>query len=155
MLPDMGGPVMGGKGSGPRPADRRVSKDHTPATVLPFHPSSQPALPADVEWHEATVAWWAMWGRAPQSAFFVESDWSFLLDTAVMHHAFWAHHNMNLAGELRLRVAKFGATPEDRARLRMVFADADEADARRFTRVVEADTVMRDRYGSARAVVAG
>jgi hypothetical protein len=36
-----------------------------------------------------------------------------------------------LAAEVRLRVAKFGETPEDRARLRMVFADADEKGEKR------------------------
>ena len=36
-----------------------------------------------------------------------------------------------MAAELRLRVAKFGATPEDRARLRIQFAQADEADSKR------------------------
>ena len=36
-----------------------------------------------------------------------------------------------MAGELRLRVAKHGATQEDRARLRITFAAADEADEKR------------------------
>ncbi len=35
-----------------------------------------------------------------------------------MHAEFWLG-NRSLAAELRLRVAKFGATPEDRARLRL------------------------------------
>ena len=61
------------------------------------------------------------------------SDWDFLLDTALMHHAMWSKSQWTLAAEVRLRVAKFGATPEDRARLRMQFADADEKDARRTT----------------------
>lgn len=41
----------------------------------------------------------------------------------------WAG-DTKLAGELRLRVAKFGATPEDRARLKIQFAAADEAEDR-------------------------
>lgn len=35
----------------------------------------------------------------------------------MLHHAFWADGRLELAAELRLRQAKFGATPEDRARL--------------------------------------
>lgn len=71
-----------------------------------------------------------MWGASPLAPEFTANDWSELLDTAVIHSAFWAG-DMKLAGELRLRVAKFGATPEDRARLRIQFAQADEADAKR------------------------
>jgi hypothetical protein len=72
-----------------------------------------------------------MWRRSAQAETFTESDWSFLLDTALMHHAMWSKGQWTLAAEVRLRVAKFGATPEDRARLRMVFADADEKDEKR------------------------
>jgi hypothetical protein len=48
-----------------------------------------------------------------------------------MHHAMWSKGQWTLAAEVRLRVAKFGATPEDRARLRITFADADEKDEKR------------------------
>jgi hypothetical protein len=37
--------------------------------------------------------------------------------------------------ELRLRTAKYGATPEDRARLRIQFAQADEAESKAPKRV--------------------
>jgi hypothetical protein len=36
-----------------------------------------------------------------------------------MHHAMWAKARWEFAAELRLRTAKFGATPEDRMRLRL------------------------------------
>jgi hypothetical protein len=49
----------------------------------------------------------------------------------VMHSAYWSKGQWTLAAEIRLRVAKVGATPEDRSRLRMIFADADEKDAKR------------------------
>jgi hypothetical protein len=58
----------------------------------------------------------------------------------------WAKGQWTLAAELRLRVAKMGATPEDRARLRITFADADEKDEKRAAR--EAGSV-RQRYGGA------
>jgi hypothetical protein len=45
-------------------------------------------------------------------------DWDFMLDTAMMHSAMW-NGEMKMAAEVRIRVAKFGATPEDRLRLKV------------------------------------
>jgi hypothetical protein len=45
-------------------------------------------------------------------------DWDFMLDTAMMHSAMWTGE-MKMAAEVRIRVAKFGATPEDRLRLKV------------------------------------
>ncbi|EME14798.1 hypothetical protein G419_25267 [Rhodococcus triatomae BKS 15-14] len=72
------------------------------------------------------MAWWSMWAESPLAVEFTANDWSELLDTAVLHAALWSGDH-KVAAELRLRVAKFGATPEDRARLRITFAAADEA----------------------------
>ena len=114
---------MAGTGPAPKPASRRArtNRDEKPMTLLRFAHASAPELPEDVEWHPRTRAWWLMWANSPQADTFTETDWSFLLDTALMHHAMWAKMQWTLAAEVRLRVAKFGATPEDRARLRMVF----------------------------------
>jgi hypothetical protein len=124
---------MAGKGLAPKdPARRaRANKDPNPTTTIRFVGAEQPALPDDIEWHPRTRAWWDMWREAPQAEHFMASDWDFLLDTAVLHDAFWRKGQWTLAAEVRLRVAKYGATPEDRARLRMHFADADEKDAKR------------------------
>lgn len=84
-------------------------------------------------------------GEAEQ---FTESGWQFLADTALMHSAMWAKGQWTLAAEVRLRVAEFGATPEDRARLRMVFADAGAKDERRR----KPTQAARDRYGPLSAV---
>ncbi|TCO47311.1 hypothetical protein [Actinocrispum wychmicini] len=46
------------------------------------------------------------------------TDWDFLLDTALLHAELWSGV-ASVAPELRLRVGKLGATPEDRQRLRM------------------------------------
>ena len=89
-----------------------------------------------------------MWRRSPQADVMIESDWYFLLDTALMHDAMWSKGQWTLAAEVRLRVAKFGATPEDRARLRLVFADADEKDAKR----PPAASAARERYGDLRVL---
>jgi hypothetical protein len=81
-----------------------------------------PELPNTFEWPQATLDWWDTWRASPQAAMFTKTDWSFMLDTAVLHGEFWSG-NRSLAAELRLRVAKFGATPEDRARLRIEVGD--------------------------------
>jgi hypothetical protein len=98
--------------------------------VIQAEPSDQPALPDGFDWHPQTREWWAMWGRSPLSADYTENDWRELMDTALVHSALW-NGDSRAAAELRIRVAKFGATPEDRARLRITFAQADEADSKR------------------------
>jgi hypothetical protein len=74
-----------------------------------------------------TERWWHTWGESPLAASFTADDWSFLLDTAILHSAMWGG-DTKAAAELRLRVAKFGQTPEDRLRLRVQFAEPVEAD---------------------------
>ncbi|MFC6256710.1 hypothetical protein ACFP5Z_06625 [Kocuria oceani] len=83
-----------------------------------------PTLPRDVlpggeTWHPVTRKWWDHWRSSPQAARMLsEPDWDVLLDTALMHHQMWSKGRWEFAAEIRLRVAKFGATPEDRLRLR-------------------------------------
>lgn len=81
-----------------------------------------PDLPDNFEWPQATRDWWETWRVSPQARTFTDTDWSFLVDTAVLHAEFWLGDRKS-APELRLRVAKFGATPEDRARLKMSVAE--------------------------------
>lgn len=142
---------MAGRGFAPKDPDRRARRNKDPigSTVLVFTPGEQPFLPADVDWHPQTIEWWSMWRETAQANTFTATDWSFLLDTALIHTKFWTG-DMRAAGELRLRVAKFGATPEDRARLRMVFADADEKDAKRSG--ASSQPGARTPYGNLRAV---
>ena len=127
-------------GRGPAPGANPNSKpDHERARrnkpsapnlrIVDAVPAEQPPLP-DGNWHPQTLVWWSMWGESPLAPEFTANDWSELLDTAVIHSGFWGG-DMKLAAELRQRVAKFGATPEDRARLRIQFAQADEADSKR------------------------
>ena len=144
---------MAGRGPAPKPANRRAGKAKDPhaPTVLEFVKGDAPELPDDIDWHSRTREWWAMWSRSPQAETFTETDWSFLMDTALMHHAMWSKGQWTLAAEVRLRVAKFGATPEDRARLRMTFADADEKDDKRTAK----KQTSRDRYKGLSAVKSG
>src|SRR4051812_11308655 len=78
-----------------------------------------PALPEGTDWHPATLQWWGDIRRSPVAQVLTAVDWDFLLDTAVLHSAFWSGDH-KVAAELRLRVAKFGmSSPEDRLRLRL------------------------------------
>jgi hypothetical protein len=140
---------MGGRGFRPKdPAQRvRTNKDPIPTTTLRFVPAAQPPLPPG-KWPKRTRDWWAMWRDAPQAEMFSDTDWDFLLDTARLHAAYWGEGALSVANELRIRVAKFGATIEDRARLRIQFAQADEAEGAR------AEPSSRDRYGDLRVLPA-
>lgn len=129
---------MAGKGPLPKPAEQRARRNATTAVaglrIVDSDPMPQPPLPetmpGNVEWPVQTIAWWAMWGEDPLSHDFRSTDWSELLDTAVVHGNFW-RGNIALAGELRQRTAAFGATQEARARLRIQYAQADEAEEKR------------------------
>jgi hypothetical protein len=76
-----------------------------------------PDLP-EYDWHPRTLAWWDTWRRSPLAQEFGQTDWDFLIDTAFLHSQMWGGE-VRLAGEVRLRAAKFGATPEDRLRLKV------------------------------------
>lgn len=83
-----------------------------------------PDLP-EFDWHPRTLTWWDTWRRSPLAKEFGPTDWDFLVDTAFLHSAMW-NGDVRLAGELRLRSAKFGATPEDRLRLKVQIEDEVE-----------------------------
>ena len=157
---------MAGKGPAPKDPSRRVRRNGRAVdTVLGVKTAPQPPLPEfevavvrdgvmtmePFRWPAQTVAWWRMWAESELAKDFTAVDWSFLLDTALMHHAMWSKGQWTLAAEVRLRVAKFGATPEDRARLRITFADADEKDEKRSARSTAG---ARQRYGGASRAVA-
>ena len=133
---------MAGRGPAPKDPARRARTNSDPMglRVIVARPTEQPGLPTlmirddgdmvPVDWPDITREWWDMWASSPLSAEFTATDWSELRDTARLHALYWLG-DAKLAPELRLRVAKFGATPEDRARLRIQFAAADEAEGKR------------------------
>lgn len=129
---------MGGTGPPPKPAERRARRNQerhskigvgAPGLMLRWESVPQPRLPRlpKGDWPEATKRWWTNWGKAPQAEHLGRTDWDFLLDTALIHARF-VQGELALAAELRQRVAKFGATPEDRLRLRFQFAETDTAE---------------------------
>lgn len=119
---------MAGQGPAPKDPSRRARRDPRDKSIRTFEVKAcpQPSLPKSRNWHPQTIEWWKTWKTAPQAKDFVATDWSFLIDTALMHDAMWSKGQWTLAAEVRLRVAKVGATPEDRARLKMIFAFANE-----------------------------
>lgn len=142
---------MPGRGAAPKDPSRRARRnvDIAPTTRLEFVRIKPPELPAEYPWHPMTLRWWRTWQESPMADLMGPTDWSFMMDTALMHHAMWEKGQWTLAAEVRLRVAKFGATPEDRLRLRIQWADADQRDSE----VPQATSVPnRRKYGELRAL---
>lgn len=96
-----------------------------PDDYLPLKPKTEwedPDVPEREKWHPATVRMWERFRRSPQAVRMVtDPDWDYLLDTMLMHHVSWMSGGKNSErfAEIRIRLAAFGATPADRARLRM------------------------------------
>ena len=128
---------MAGRGfapSGTRSRESDQRRDEAAVTTVSPDDSVRgpdlPELDDDAEgnprgWPSMTRRWWETWRKAPQSQTFADTDWDFLLETALIHRAFMLG-DLKQAAELRLRVAKFGATPEDRMRLRLQIAAPSE-----------------------------
>lgn len=142
---------MAGVGPTPKDPSRRArrNKDVVPLRVVDAVVAEKPELPefevqvkvdGEIEyeqfsWPVATRTFWDMLDFHPLKAEFTDMDWSYLLDTARLHAAYW-HGDIKLAAELRLREAKYGFTPEDRARLRLTFAQATDAEVTTARKVV-------------------
>lgn len=150
---------MAGRGPAPKdPSKRaRTNKDVIQLRVVEVQPVEQPELPSfsimvtvdeqlvtqEFEWPAMTQDWWSMLAHHPLANEFIETDWSYLMETARLHAEFWMG-KLSLAAELRLREAKYGFTPEDRARLRIQFAQATEAEVSVASKVRSS----RERFGS-------
>jgi hypothetical protein len=117
---------MGSRGPSPKAnAQRRnkhdyeteISKESRPGRPLPKY------LPVSTA---AAKHFWKVWSESPQSATWIETDWLELESTTLLVDQLYLGET-KVAGEIRQRVAKWGATNEDRARLRMSFEKkADE-----------------------------
>lgn len=149
---------MAGQGPPPKPRGSRARRNADPVngTVLRQEVAAPPTLPERYEDYPEVVEWWETWVNSPQADLFSSTDWQSLRDTLPLVYAY--HYGVDRDGlpnglkygaEIRLRVAQFGATPADRARLRMTFAQADDADRKRPT----GDTgESRARYSGLRVV---
>lgn len=118
---------MAGRGPAPKDPTKRRRRNSDPAPAATVNADGRtrgPGLPAgvlpdDEVWHPRTVSWWQTWRKSAQAQTFTGTDWDFLIDTALMHHIMWTKGRWEFASEIRLRAGKFGATPEDRMRLRI------------------------------------
>jgi len=128
-------------GRGPAPKRERSRPNDTARRAAEFTPLTAdgtlrgPDLP-DGDWHPRTLDWWQTWRASPMAATFIDADWSFLLDTAMLHSQMWQGESKH-AAEIRLRVGKLAGTPEDRLRLRME-VDTEAAQAPRPARMSKA-----------------
>jgi hypothetical protein len=90
--------------------------------------------PTGRPWCERTKDWWYTWRISPQAKLMGPTDWEFMLEIAVLHNEYWTPPKIvdgeykgslsptaraNYAAEMRQRVAKFGATWEDRQKLQL------------------------------------
>jgi hypothetical protein len=115
---------------GPKPkenAQRRNKHEH--AQTLSSTTTEGRALPPGLGIKSAGARrFWRTWATSPQAGAWAETDWAELEITVKLVDAFY-QGDVKLAGEIRQRVAKWGATTEDRARLRMSLEDPeDQAD---------------------------
>lgn len=122
----------------------------------PFLPDFPPIWDDEGEqedWPPQTLEWWKQWTNDPLTLDYRMPDWLDLMDCAVVHARLWLGEQ-KAAAELRLRMARHGATREDRARLRITFANADEAErkANRGDNPPPASGGSRNRRGGLKAV---
>lgn len=83
-------------------------------------------LPAEQTWHPQTLAWWDSVRRFPLMKNETAFGWNFLIDTALMHHTMWTKGRWEFAGEIRIRLAKYGVTPGDRLTLKIQLEPKDD-----------------------------
>ncbi|MET8839701.1 hypothetical protein ABZW67_06335 [Streptomyces rubiginosohelvolus] len=114
---------------GPRPKDNAVRRNkHEHAQTLSSSTTEGRALPPGLGIKTAGARrFWRTWATSPQAANWAETDWAELEITVKLVDAFYGG-DVKLAGEIRQRVAKWGATTEDRSRLRMSFEDTKGQD---------------------------
>ena len=105
-----------------RPNDQ-ARREAAQSRIAPDGVVRGPDLP-EGDWHQRTLAWWQTWRTSAQSRQFIPTDWDALSEAALLHTRMW-NGEVSVAPELRLRVAKFGATLEDRLKLKLSI-DPDE-----------------------------
>ena len=125
-------------GRGPMPKKERTRPNDTARRQAEFKKLAAdgkrrgpelPEFPDGEFWHPRTVAWFDTWRLSPMAVAFIDTDWDFLIDTAMLHTRLW-RGDMKQAAEVRQRVGKLAGTPEDRVRLRLEI-DGENLQARK------------------------
>lgn len=94
-----------------------------------------PELPEDYEWCTRTQNWWQTVRDSAQAMAFHPTDWEFLLETALLHHRLWRQTGRELspngastlAGELRIRLERYGFSWADRRKFGIHISTPEEA----------------------------
>jgi hypothetical protein len=131
---------MAGIGPAPKDPDRRARRNvgPTPLRTVVTERVEQPALSdilGDVNpitmdpWLPATLRLWDELKEFPSTDMLRLAQWS-LLARAMMLDDMLVSGDPKYASEARLQFQKFGIAPDDVARLRIVFAQADEMDSK-------------------------
>lgn len=136
------------KGVPPKDDDQRVraaNKNWEKTVVEPDGELRGPDLPDvfGIVWCRRTKEWWHTWRQQPQTKLMEDTDWETMLETALMHNELWRPRPdgkwlsptavVNYMAEIRRRVGAFGATWEDRQKLRLQIVkpeSPEEAEAR-------------------------
>lgn len=153
---------------GPSPKDMGTKAGHSgkqqPFRVVELKSAPQPELPESFRWFDGertrrikypreTVEWWNHWKDTPLNDGFSTHDWDYLREVAVIHAKFWLGIDFaKMEAALRTRMAKFGVTPEDRAKLRIVTVTADTVEER--AREAEERNKRMGTVGNARRLTA-
>ncbi|MFD9563394.1 hypothetical protein [Streptomyces sp. NPDC059994] len=118
------------RGPAPNPNSVRRNKDHALGEhKLSGQSSTGRELPKALGiTTSGAKRFWKTWASAPQTEDWMDTDWAELEIVTKLVDAFYLG-DMKLAGEIRQRVGKWGATTEDRARLRMSFDKQAQSEA--------------------------
>lgn len=113
-----------------------------------------PELPEDYEWCKRTQQWWITIRKSAQAMAFQDTDWEFLLETAALHNYLWSgspflndrsgrglspNGMSTLAGELRIRLERYGFSWADRRKYGIHVAEPGEVtkEAEQITRAID------------------
>lgn len=142
---------MGSRGPAPKEnAIRRNEHEH----AVELSPEARPGRPLPKSLPVSSSAakhFWKTWSESPQSATWMETDWEELAITTLLVDQLYLG-DTKLAGEIRQRVAKWGATNEDRARLRMKFEKSEEGPSEPSEKELTAFDMDQELYNKLRAV---
>lgn len=119
-------------GPSPKHSSTRARRNtSSTAAVLRVGFVVAPVLPADIDWHPSTLAWWDDVWASPMAPEFDESDRHGLVMLAVVVNDFWLEMKLSARlaamAEIRLQSQRFGLSPMDRRRLQWEIERTDEA----------------------------
>lgn len=131
---------MAGRGPAPKDSSKRARRNKDPMMrVVEVEAVPQPPLtdilgnanPVTGEpWQPATLRLWSELAEFPSTELLQSAQWSLLARAMILDDATVSGRTAS-ATEARLQLQKFGIAPDDVARLRIAFAQADEADQKR------------------------